>query len=474
MSTSTSTSTSASTTSATRRTAAAPAAGLLPLVTLAIGFVMAILDVTVVNVALTDIAKQLAVPLAGLVWVVDGYTLTFAAMLLAGGGLADRYGAKTLYLSGLAVFVLASVLCGLAPSGTSLVAARFLQGLGAALFMPSSLSLLAHAYPDETVRQRMLGLWSAIVSVAAASGPLVGGILIDRFGWRSIFLINVPLGLVGLILAGKVITPMARHPKIINFLSHGCGMTALGALSYLLIQGPVEGWLSAPILGAAALTVLAAGAFILHERRSAEPLLPRALFETPRFGAANLLGFLINFGGFGQLFLLSLFLQQARHATPLQAGIQLLPTIAVYTVGNLAVPNLVGRFGPRRTLLVSMISSTVFAALTTLVLRPDTAYWIFALLLALANLGMGVAVPVMTATVMQVAGRVHSNVAAASLNANRQIGVLVGVAFMGTILHGQSDWGVALPIAFGAITVVYLAGVGLVWRYLSPVTTTGH
>jgi MFS transporter, DHA2 family, methylenomycin A resistance protein len=454
-------------TSASLHSRAAASAGLLPLVTLAIGFVMAILDVTVVNVALTDIAQQLKVPLAGLVWVVDGYTLTFAAMLLAGGGLADRYGAKTLYLTGLAVFVLASVLCGVAPSGNALVAARFFQGLGAALFMPSSLSLLAHAYPDEVVRQRMLGLWSAIVSVAAASGPLVGGVLIDRFGWRSIFLINIPLGLAGLVLASKVITPVARHPKVINFLSHGFGMTALGALSYVLIQGPVEGWLSHAILGAAALTIAAAAAFVLHERRSAEPLLPRALFDTPRFGAANLLGFLINFGGFGQLFLLSLFLQQARHATPLQAGLQLLPTIAVYTVGNLAVPYLVRRFGPQRSLLASLISATVFAALTTLLLRPDTEYWIFAVLLALANLGMGVAVPIMTATVMQVAGRMHSNVAAASLNANRQIGVLVGVAFMGTILHEQADWAVSLPVAFAAITVVYLAGVALVWRYLS-------
>ncbi len=455
------------TSTTTLRSPSSSSTGLLPLVTLAIGFVMAILDVTVVNVALTDISRQLAVPLSGLVWVVDGYTLTFAAMLLAGGGLADRYGAKTLYLSGLTVFVIASVLCGIAPSGAALVAARFLQGLGAALFMPSSLSLLAHAYPDDTVRQRMLGMWSAIVSVAAASGPLVGGILIDRYGWRSIFLINIPLGLLGLVLAGKVITPTARHPKAINFASHALGMATLGALSYVLIQGPVEGWRSPTIMGAAVLTILAAATFVWHERRSPTPLLPRSLFETARFGAANLLGFLINFGGFGQLFLLSLFLQQARHATPLQAGIQLLPTMAVYTLGNLTVPHIVGRFGPRRTLLVSLASSAFFAAATAAILRPDTAYWIFAVLLALANLGMGVAVPVMTAIVMQVAGRAHSNVAAASLNANRQIGVLVGVAFMGTVLHMQPDWALSLPLAFSAIAAVYFAGGCLVWRYLT-------
>ncbi|MCG2597156.1 MAG: MFS transporter, partial [Achromobacter sp.] len=156
--------------------------GLLPLVTLAIGFVMAMLDVTVVNVALPSIAEQFTVPLTDLVWIVDGYTLTFAALLLVAGALADRYGAKTIYLAGLGVFTLASLLCGIAPGGDLLIAARMMQGLGAALFMPSSLSLLTHAYEDEQVRNRMLAAWSAIVAVAGAAGPLLGGVLIHQFG----------------------------------------------------------------------------------------------------------------------------------------------------------------------------------------------------------------------------------------------------------------------------------------------------
>lgn len=427
---------------------------------------MATLDVTVVNVALSDISQQLRVPLAGLVWVVDGYTLTFAAMLLVGGGLADRFGAKNTYLTGLATFVLASLLCGAAPSGSALVAARFLQGLGAAMFMPSSLSLLTRAYPDDRVRARMLGMWSAIVSVAAASGPLVGGILIDRFGWRSIFLVNLPIGIIGLVMAQSVIAPAPRHSRTLNIGSHTLGVMALGALSYVLIEGPVDGWLSAPILTAAGLTLLLGAAFVQRERTTAAPLLPRDLFATPSFAASNGLGFLINFGGYGQLFLLSLFLQQARGDTPLQTGLELLPTMVVFTLGNLAAPHVVSRFGPRATLIGSMVSCALFAAITAAVLQPHTSYWLFVVVLASTNMGIGIAVPAMTAYVMQLAGQSHANVAAASLNANRQIGVLVGVAIMGTILHAYADWRIAIPVAFGAMALMYALAVLLVWRYL--------
>lgn len=447
-----------------------PRVRYLPLITLAMGFVMATLDVTVVNVGLSNIATQLQVPLSGLVWVVDGYTLTFAAMLLVGGGLADRFGAKNVYQAGLAVFVMASLLCGIAPNGTTLVAARFLQGVGAALFMPSSLSLLARAYPDDHVRARMLGLWSAIVSVAGVSGPLVGGILIDRFGWRSIFLVNLPIGLIGLAMAQHVIPSSARHFRTLNAATHVLGVTALAGLSFALIEGPVHGWTSAPILAAALVMLVAGAGFVMRERRIATPLLPRELFATARFPAANMLGFLINFGGYGQLFLLSLFLQEARGASPLAAGTQLLPTMLLFTLGNLSAPRVVARIGPRAALMASMALCAGASALTASVLRPETDYWLFAAIVSLINLGVGVAVPAMTAVVMQIAGQAHANIAAACLNANRQIGVLVGVATMGTILHACTDWHISLPLAFGTMGTLYGVGAVLVWRYLKTGT----
>jgi DHA2 family methylenomycin A resistance protein-like MFS transporter len=439
--------------------------GIWPLITLAVGFVMAMLDVTVVNVGLSSIQHSLGTPLAMLVWIVDGYTLTFAAMLLVGGALADRYGAKNIYLLGLAIFIVASLLCGAAPSGPMLVAARLLQGLGAAFFMPSSLSLLTHIYEDAKVRARMLGIWSAAVGGAAALGPLVGGVLIHSFGWRSVFLINVPVGLFGLVMANKMIPKVQKHARKLTILSHVLGVVMLGALSYVLIQGPAYGWTARPILLAAAVVAAAIFLLVQHERRGKAPLLPRELFATPQFAAANGIGFLINFGVYGQLFYISLFLQQARGADALLTGIQLLPMMVVIFAGNLLSGRITAHFGPRFPLLLGLGSGALFAGLLT-GLTPQTPYWLFALLIAAVNLGISIAIPAMTTAAMQVAGRKHANSAAAALNANRQIGALVGVAIMGGILHMFTDWGMRNLLAFGFICVVYAAALVLVARYI--------
>lgn len=440
--------------------------GLLPLVTLAIGFVMAMLDVTVVNVALPSIALQFTVPLTDLVWIVDGYTLTFAALLLVAGALADRYGAKTIYLAGLGVFTTASLLCGLAPDGATLIAARMLQGVGAALFMPSSLSLLTHAYDDEHVRNRMLAAWSAIVAVAGASGPLLGGVLIHQFGWRGIFLINIPLGIAGLWLAMRRIAAAPRRPRALNPLSHVLGVVALSSLCFVLIQGNTYGWTSAPIAATIALCLIASSTLIRRERRHADPIIPRALFATSQFAAANGVGFLINLASYGQLFLLSLFLQHARGADALQTGIQLVPMLAVFSIGNLISSRVSARWNVSASLLGGVSLAAGLSAVGIFFFAPGIAYWPFALVVALANLGVGIAVPAMTAIVMQVSGKHHANSAAAALNANRQSGALVGVAVMGTILHLMPDWNTSLPVAYGVITVAYMFTVVLTWGHL--------
>jgi len=442
------------------------ATGWLPLVTLAIGFVMAMLDVTVVNVALPSIALQFTVPLTDLVWIVDGYTLTFAALLLVAGALADRYGAKTIYLTGLGVFTFASLLCGLAPDADVLILARMLQGLGAALFMPSSLSLLTHAYDDEHTRNRMLAAWSAIVAVAGAAGPLMGGMLIHQFGWRGIFLINIPLGIAGLWLARRRIQAAPRRPRALNPLSHLLGVIALSSLCFALIQGNAYGWTSGRIASAAALFLGSAILLVRRERRHAEPIIPRALFATAQFAAANGVGFLINLASYGQLFLLSLFLQQARGADALQTGVQLVPMLAVFSIGNLISSRMSARWNVSASLLGGMSLAAVMSAVAIFTVTPGVAYWPFAAVVALANLGVGIAVPAMTSMVMQVSGKSHANSAAATLNANRQSGALVGVALMGTILHLMPQWRDALPVAYVVIAASYLVAVVLASRHL--------
>jgi DHA2 family methylenomycin A resistance protein-like MFS transporter len=438
---------------------------LLMLMTLAIGFVMAMIDVTAVNTALSDISASLSVPLTGLVWVVDGYTLTFAALLMAGGALADRFGPKAVYQGGLSVFILGSVLCALAPSGHALIAARLLQGAGAALFMPSSLSLLTHAYEDQATRARMLGTWSAIVGCASAAGPLVGGVLVHAFGWRSVFWVNVPIGLLGIVLTQVLAPATARHERDLSMWSHVLGVAALAALSFVLIEGPALGWTSTGVLMAGAAAVAAAVMLVRRERGGAHPLLPKALFETPAFAAANGVGFLINFAVFGQLFLLSLFIQQGG-ADALQTGLKLIPMMAAFAVGNLTSGRITARVGTRPPMMYGLMAGLAMAVLMLLGLRPDTPYWLLVLAAMVMNVAIGIAIPGMTATVMLVAGKAHANSAAAALNANRQIGALVGVAMMGTVMHVAPEWALRLPMAFTLIAAAYAGALLLVYHYV--------
>jgi MFS transporter, DHA2 family, methylenomycin A resistance protein len=439
--------------------------GMATLVALAMGFVMATLDVTVVNVAVADMQDKLDITLASLTWVVDGYILSFAALLLAGGSLANRYGAKTVYMGGLTLFVLASLLCALAPSGTILVTARLLQGVGAAFFMPSSLSLLAYAYPDEKKRAKMFGIWSAIVSVASGLGPFIGGVLVDACGWRSIFFINLPIGILGLFMTHRVVPQTPRMERELNAASHAWGTIALAGLSYALIEGPSHGWTSPPIIGSVCLAAAAAILFMKRERRAAAPIVPGRLRRDSRFVAANAVGFLINFGLFGGTFMLSLFLQKAREASPFAAGVQLLPMMLVFVAGNLLFARLTPRLGSRLPMLVSLAAAGI-GSLLLVATSPATPYWQMAVVLAAVNLAVGVSVPAMTATVMQVSGLSDANIAGAILNANRQIGALFGVAVMGVVLHESADWYRGASLSFLITGIAYMTAGVLVWRLI--------
>ena len=294
-----------------------------------LGFVMAMLDVTVVNVALGSIQHEFRAPLSELVWVIDAYTLTFAALLLLGGALADRLGAKRAYMIGLAWFVAASAFCGAASSGPMLIAARLLQGVGAAFFMPSSLSLLTESFPDRATRTKLLGIWGAIVGAAAGAGPFVGGLLVYNFGWRSIFYLNLPIGILGVILTSLFLRPSLRKTGVFDLASHGFIMLALAGLSFVLIEGPTFGWFSNWIVTAAAITAIAFFLIVMRERSAAHPVIPRSLAGNAPFWALNGMGFLVNFVIFGEVFLVSLYLQKAHGTSALVTGMDMLPIMCL-------------------------------------------------------------------------------------------------------------------------------------------------
>lgn len=435
-----------------------------PLVAVALGFLMAMLDVTVVNVALTHMQADLGISLTGLVWVVDGYTLTFAALLLIGGALAGRHGARRIYAVGLAVFVSASVLCALAPNGLTLIAARLAQGVGAALFMPASLSLMTQSYPDDRIRVRVLAVWSAVVSVAVMAGPIVGGAVITLLGWRAIFWLNVPIGIIGMVLTRRYVAVSPRRRQALNAVSHLLAVVGLAALAFALVENGAYGWGSWPILGALGSSAVFITAFAVREGRSATPVVPQALRRNARFVSANGIGFFINLAAFGQLFLISLYLQQARGDDAWHTGLDLLPLLMMFTIGNLVSGRISARWGTRLPLGAGLVWASVLAVVAAIG-GNMLPYWVFASLIALINLGVGIAIPAMTVIVMEAAGQAHANIAAAALNANRQIGALVGVALIGAVLHRVPAWPHALPLTFGLVAAGYLAAAALALRY---------
>jgi len=427
---------------------------------------MAAVDATVVNVAGRTLQQRLGLGLSQLTWVVDGYTLSFAALLLLAGSLADRFGAKLLYLAGMAVFVLASLGCALAPGGTLLVVARLVQGAGAALFMPSSLTLFTVAFPDPARRARMVALWSAIVSGSMAFGPVIGGLLVHSFGWRSIFLVNLPVGVLGLLLAARVVPGLPGRPARFAWTGHALGLGMLGLLCFTLIEGSVLGWVSLPILGSTAGTLGLAALFVRNLRTSARPVLPVSLFASSRFSAANAVGFLVNAGVYGELYLLGLFLQSARGDSPLLAGAEMLPVTGVFVLGNLLFARLTGRFGVYRPLLAGLLLAAV-ALLSLTTVSAAMPYPVMAGLLVVGNLGVGVAVPAMVAALVDAAGVEHANAGAATMNANRQVGTLVGVALTGIVLAATGGhWYSAAAIDFGLSGLGCLAAALLAWRFL--------
>ncbi|MCO6004062.1 MFS transporter [Actinoallomurus purpureus] len=440
--------------------------GKIKITALATGFVMASLDITVVNVAGATIQARLHTTLTELTWVVDGYVLTFASLLLLGGGVANRVGAKTAYMRGMGVFFVASLACALAPSGGALIGARLVQGAGAALFMPSSLALLVYSFPDRRERTRMLGLWSAIVAASAGFGPTIGGIVVNALGWRSVFLLNLPIGLVGMLMTHRHIAPAAGRSTRLAVPGHIVWITALAALSYALIEGPHLGWYAASVLVAFAVGVIATGLLVARERRTDNPIMPWALFRDPCFSGANAVGFLFNLALFGNLFMLGLFFQHARGASPFRAGLELLPVTFSFPLANVVFSRVSARFTNGTLLTVFLLVAGV-ASISMIGVSPGTPYWVMAVVIGVANVGAGVIAPAMTAALVDAAGREHANIGGSMLNANRQLGSLVGVAAVGAVLHVAHDWYQGASASFLLVGVVYLIGALCAWRLIA-------
>ena len=400
------------------------------------GLFMIMLDNTVVNVALPAIQRDLGVGLSELEWIVSGYALTFAALMLVGGKLADAYGRRLLFVIGIAVFTLASLACGLATSGDMLIAARIAQGAGAAMMNPATLSIIAATFP---ARQRgtAIGIWAGVSALALAIGPLVGGLLTDHASWHWIFFVNVPVGILG-IAASFLLIDESHDPTHERLDLPGLATSAIGlfALTYGLIEANTYGWGSPRIVGAFAIAAAGLLAFLLLERHQRAPMLDLTLFRNRTYVGANLVVLLVALAMFGVFFFLSLYMQNVLGFTAVQAGAAFLPmTILVIVVAPIA-GRLSDRFGSRGLMTAGMALLSVqlvyFSQLGT-----DETFWTLLPGLVLGGVGLSLTMTPSAAAATRAVPVEKAGVGAAVLNAFRQVGGSVGIALMGAIMAAQ-------------------------------------
>src|SRR5580700_6205947 len=277
----------------------------LTLAAMSLGYGVVQLDVTIVNTALNSIGASLGGGVSELQWVVSAYTIAFAAFILTAGALGDRIGAKRVFMAGFAIFTAASLACALSADAATLIAARGVQGLAAAILVPNSLALLSHAYADEKARGRAVGVWAAGASLALTAGPFVGGALITLVGWRSIFLVNLPIGLVGLWLTWRYASETTRHgQRQIDLVGQIAAIAALGALAAALIEGGALGWDHAFVIAGFVVSSVLGLLFVWQEARAPQPMLPLSLFSHRMFAASSLVGLLVNVAIYGLIFVL--------------------------------------------------------------------------------------------------------------------------------------------------------------------------
>ena len=338
------------------------------------GFVVVQLDVTIVNVAMPQIGADLGAGVAGLQWIVDAYTLAFAALLLTAGSFADRFGSRRVFSAGLVLFGLASLACAIAPSIVLLIAARAAQGIGAALILPTSLSLLSHACAGDAVaRTNAIGWWSAIGGVVSAAGPVLGGALTSGLGWRSIFLVNLPICALGLWATRRYVSETVRTAT--GQLDIGGQLLAIVGLFFLthaVIEAGVRGWNDGLVLSGFGVVAIAIVAFVRQESRALAPMIPLRLFRSRRFSSAIVLGVFMNITFYGSIFVLSLYFQHSKGYTPTRTGLALLP-FTVIMLANLASGRLTRRFAQRTPVIAGfLLSALAFALLHNV--GVDTPY----------------------------------------------------------------------------------------------------
>jgi len=409
------------------------------LIVASVASLMVALDALVVTTALPKIRAHLGASVEELEWTVNAYTLSFAVLLLTGAALGDRFGRRRLCAAGLGVFSMASAACALAPNVGVLIAARAIQGAGAALVMPLGMTLLSAAYPPER-RARALGIFSGITGLAVLAGPVIGGGITQGIAWQWIFWINVPIGLLTIPVAFRRVDESygPRSAPDVAGLALVTG-AALG-LVWALVRGNSAGWGSAEVIAALVVGALLAVAFVLWERRAAEPMLPMGLFASRPFSSSNAAIFFLAAALYGAVFFMAQFLQTVQHHGPLDAGIRLLPWTATLFVVAPITGARISRVGERPFAVAGLLLQAAGMGWIALIAAPDVAYWRLVAPLAMAGCGVSMAMPALQNAVVSAVAPASIGKASGAFNMMRQLGGVFGIAVLVAVFSGGGGY----------------------------------
>jgi EmrB/QacA subfamily drug resistance transporter len=404
------------------------------LLTMCFALAMAMLDNTVVNVALPKIQADLHAGFSSLQWIVDGYVLAFASLLLTGGILGDRYGRRRMFLTGLSVFTLFSFLCGISQNSGQLVAFRALQGIGGALLIPGTLSIITVTFPPHE-RAKALGLWAGVSGIALALGPTLGGYMVEHLGWASVFFLNVPIGIVAFIVARATVTESrSEEARRLDIPGLFLGTAALFSVTYGLIGANQKGWSDPLIIASFIGFVVLMTSFLVWELKSDHAMMPLRFFRIPAFSAGNTVAFSISLGMFATFFFLTLYMQNIHGYSPFKAGAGFLPMTLMIIVTSPNAGKYASKHGSRGPMTYGLILAGGGLIALGAILTPTTNYWVMAPIFLIMGHGMGATMAPMTAAVMNSVGPQRAGLGSAMTNTSREVGGVLGIALLGTIL----------------------------------------
>ncbi|HTJ69966.1 MAG TPA: MFS transporter [Actinospica sp.] len=432
-----------------------------PLVTVCLGAFMLLIDVSIVNVALPKMTDELHSSFTSLQWVVDMYALVLASLLMVAGSLGDRFGHRRLYISGLVVFALASLACGLAPNVAVLITSRGVQGIGAAGMFTATTALLSATYQGRD-RGTAFGVWGAVNGGAAALGPILGGLLTEQFGWRSIFLVNLPVAAIAVLMSFRVLGDSPhRGQRRIDIPGAVTFTASAAAVTYALIQSNTDGWSSVTVLGLFAGAAVALAAFIVVELRSEDPLLDLSLLRNRSFASLMLAGGLLSAGAFAHLTYTSIWLQSILDMSPIKAGLAVSPlALTAFVVAGFG-GKFLGKLSPQWPIGIGLALIGAGTLLLMLV-HGDSSWPALVPGLLIAGVGVGMGTPVLASAAMSAVPHQRAGMAGGALNTFRQLGYALGIAVLGTVFAHQakstSAQGARTAVATSLDHVFALAG----------------